>query len=122
MFINFTNHAVSTWSDAQKEAAKEYGDFAEVEFPNVSPYSSADDVKLLAEGCVSEIVSLLPKDEKNAVLCQGEFSLCVAVTEGLKAQGIKVLCACSERQVVESFNGKTNTKTVVFVFVGYREM
>lgn len=122
MFINFTNHSVSTWSNAQKEAAEKYGNTGEIHFPNVSPYDSAEDIKLLADNYVSQIVSLLPKDEDNAVLCQGEFSLCVAVIEKLKARNIKVLCACSERRVVEEFDGEKNLKRSEFHFVGYREM
>lgn len=122
MFINFTNHSVSTWSNAQKRAAEKYGNIREIHFPNVSPYASADDIKLFADNYVSQIVSLLPKDEDNAVLCQGEFSLCIAVIEKLKERNIKVLCACSERRVIENFDGEKNIKKAEFYFVGYREM
>ena len=122
MFINFTNHLTSAWSNKQREAAEQYGKIIEIEFPNVSPYNSSEDVKLLADNYVSQIVKLLPNDEKNAVLCQGEFSLCVAVIEKLKARKIKVLCACSERNVVETFDGEKNTKKSEFRFVGFREM
>lgn len=122
MFINFTNHSVSTWGNAQKEAAEKYGEIKEVSFPDISPYDSADDIKLLADNYVSQIVSLLPDEEDNAVLCQGEFSLCVAVIEKLKAKNIKVLCACSERRVVEEFDGEKNLKRSEFYFTGYREM
>lgn len=122
MFINFTNHLASAWSNKQREAAEQYGKIIEIEFPNVSPYNSSEDVKLLADNYVSQIVKLLPNDEKNAVLCQGEFSLCVAVIEKLKVRKIKVLCACSERNVVEDFDGEKNTKKAEFRFVGFREM
>lgn len=122
MFINFTNHAVPNWSNKQREAAARYGKIMEVKFPDVSPYGSTDDIKTLAEHYVSQIVCLLPDNEDNAVLCQGEFSLCVAVIEKLKAKGVKVLCACSERRVIEEFDGKKNLKKSEFYFVGYREM
>ena len=122
MFINFTNHTVSAWSDKQREEAEQYGEIAEIHFPNVSPYDSADDIKLLADNYVLQIVSLLPDNEENAVLCQGEFSLCVAVIEKLKSRNIKVLCACSKRQVIEEFDGEKNIKKSEFHFVGFREM
>lgn len=122
MFINFTNHTVSIWSDKQREEAEQYGEIAEIHFPNVSPYDSADDIKLLADNYVSKIVPLLPDNEENAVLCQGEFSLCVAVIEKLKSRNIKVLCACSERLVIEEFDGEKNIKKSEFHFVGFREM
>ncbi len=122
MFINFTNHSVSMWSNTQKKDAEKYGEIVEVKFPNVSPHSSTNDIKLYADDCVSQIVNLLPDDEDNAVLCQGEFSLCVAVIEKLKSRNIKVLCACSERQVVEDFDGEKNIKKSEFRFVGFREM
>lgn len=122
MFVNFTNHLASAWNNSQREEAEKYGKIKEIEFPNVSPYSSSEDVKMLAEDYASQIVKLLPNDEENAVLCQGEFSLCFAVTEKLKANNIKVLCACSERKVVEAFDGEKSMKKAEFRFVGFREM
>ena len=36
MFINFTNHASSKWSDAQLQAAKEYGSIVDIQFPSLT--------------------------------------------------------------------------------------
>ena len=56
-----------------------------------------------------------------AVLCQGEFTLAFAVTERLKAAGVVVLAASSDR-VIETEadeNGETR-KVSVFRFTRFR--
>ena len=57
-----------------------------------------------------------------AVLCQGEFTLAFAVTERLKAKGVTVLAASSDRALVteEDENGGTR-KVTVFRFVRFRK-
>lgn len=113
VFVNFTNHSSDTWEEKQLEEAGKYGRIVDLPFPSV--YSEADekDIELLGEKCCEEILKCSPA----AVLCQGEFSLTFFVVARLRANGIKVLTACSERRVVQ--NG--NVKRSVFEFAGFRE-
>ncbi len=122
MFINFTNHPCANWSNVQIEEAKKFGEIKDLPFPAISPYASKSEIQDFAQEYVNNILALLVQYEDNAVLCQGEFSLCVAVIEKLKAKNVKVLCACSERRVVETFDGQKNIKKSEFQFVGFREM
>ena len=46
MFINFTNHTSSKWSDAQLQAAKEYGAIFDIQFPSIEPECTRADIQL----------------------------------------------------------------------------
>ena len=48
MFINFSNHLLSTWTEKQIKAAKEYGELEEIVFPNINPQFTIEQVQMLA--------------------------------------------------------------------------
>ena len=112
-FVNFSNHPSSKWTQEQIRAALEYGDtIADMPFPAVKPSSSEEEIFDLAQKTAGEILAMEP----SAVMCQGEFGLCFAVTQMLLSAGIVVLYACSERKVHE----KENVKSIQFDFVRFR--
>lgn len=112
-FVNFTNHPSENWNADQKHAALKYGSIVDIMFPQVDPKATEADIKALAEKYVSEILKLRPE----AVLCQGEFNLCYVVINMLKAEGVTVVAACSNRVVKDTPEGKISK----FVFVQFRE-
>ena len=116
IFINFTNHPSEKWSKEQWDASLKYGSILDLPFPVVSPLASKEEVEQMAEGYVDQIM----KHSPSAVLCQGEFSLSYSVITKLKAHGILVLAACSERNVQKDPDDP-NKKTVTFKFVQFRE-
>ena len=105
-FVNFSNHPSTQWSDAQLAAARRFGKVLDLPFPSVPPTLDERSVLSLAEQYVDKILQLNP----TAVMCQGEFSLCFAVTRLLQRKEVAVLCACSERVENKS----------EFVFVRFR--
>lgn len=113
VFINFTNHKSYFWCEKQIEEAEKYGTIIDVSFPVVDPFCSSQEINEIGEEYYSKIMEFCPA----AVLCQGEFTLAVNVIRRLKEGGIKVVAACSERNVSEN-NG---TKVSVFEFVQFRE-
>ncbi|GHU34163.1 hypothetical protein FACS1894105_00450 [Clostridia bacterium] len=118
MFVNFTNHPSAKWSGSQLNAAVQYAEIRDVPFPAVPPQASEAYVASLAEEYTKTILSLKPK----AVLCQGEFSLCFAVTAALITNGVDVLCACSERKVTEiTLPSGATEKRIEFEFAGFRK-
>ncbi len=118
MFVNFSNHPSKLWSTPQLEASQEYGDIVDVTFPLVDPLASNKDMDDLALEYCSKILELKPE----AVMVQGEMTLCYRVIHLLKKQNIKVICACSQRVTSESIDENGNTvKKSVFEFVQYRE-
>lgn len=118
MFINFSNHPSIRWSGKQKQAAAGFGEVCDIKFPEVPSMATTEEVARLADRCVGEILRMSP----DCVMCQGEFSLAMAVIERLQAAGVRCVCACSERKVIEEqLDDGTMRKTSVFEFRQFRE-
>jgi hypothetical protein len=117
MFINFSSHPSSKWSTEQLVAASAYGAIQDIAFPNVDPRSAKEEVEALAQSFAAQIIKLSP----TAVLCQGEFTLAYAVGSSLKANGILVVAACSERVSKEISENGVTKKVSEFKFVSFRE-
>lgn len=114
MFVNISNHPVAKWSPAQVAAAG--GIVQDIQFPNVPPTATTGDVAVMAHNLAERV------SDCDTVMVQGEFSLTYAVTRLLRARGVRVVVACTERKVQEiQKDGKTE-KSVVFEFCGFREV
>ena len=117
-FVNFSNPPSARWSKEQLAAAEAYGRVIDEPFPIVPADMDEAGVARLADEAAARILAHRPA----AVLCQGEFTLAFAVTERLKAQGVTVLAASSDR-VIETErdeNGETR-KVSVFRFTRFRK-
>lgn len=127
MFLNYSNHPSATWMKNQLDAARCYGEICDVAFPAVSVTASEKEIENQAE----EQIKVLEKtaEEKGCslnqtvIMCQGEFSLTYAVITRLKKRypECKIVCALSEREVVEEQKEGCSVKTVCFRFCGFRE-
>lgn len=117
MFVNFTNHPSNMWDEAQLEAAHIYGEIEDVMFPDVNPNASTKEVRGSAEVYTDRIIAMKP----DYVLCQGEHCMVYQVVSILKACGIHVGAACSERKSVEEMKEDGVHKSAVFKFVQFRE-
>jgi hypothetical protein len=118
MFVNFSNHPYKTWSSEQLDAARQFGDIADIAFPKVESSADEQAVASLARDYANKIISLSPE----AVLCQGEFTLAYAVIALLISKGIRVLAACSQRTVIDTVAADGSThETAVFKFTRFRE-
>ncbi len=117
VFINFSNHPSARWSPEQTAAAEKYGRIVDEPFPPVPAAIDERGISLMADEAVLRILAKKP----SAVLCQGEFTLAFAVAERLKAEGVKVLAAASDR-VTEETTGEDgeSRKVTVFRFVRFR--
>ena len=113
IFVNLSNHPSSNWDAAQRQAAEQYGTIVDVPFPAVPAEQDENYIEQLGEELVQRVLQYAPR----AVLCQGEFTLAYTVIRKLKKRGVRVLAACSERNVVTH----GNTKQVVFQFERFRE-
>lgn len=118
MFVNLTNHPFRDWTLKQQEAAKEYGEVTDYPFPLVPPEFDKKQVNALAERVTNDILQLSP----DIVCCQGEMTLTYSLVNMLKEHGIKVVAACSERNIIEKkAEGGRIIKTTEFNFVKFRE-
>ncbi len=117
MFLNFSNHPSCLWGQEQTAAAGEFGEIADLPFPQVPAEMSSEDVRRLADQYTAQILSRRP----DCVLCQGEFCLSWNVIVRLKEAGVRVVAACSERMAEEVYGEKGTEKKSVFRFVQLRE-
>lgn len=117
MFLNLTNHPSSKWGEDQTMAAKQYGEIVDVLFPLVKPNATHEEIQALAEELRQSIVVEYDKSIA-AVHIMGELTLCYALIQLFKTDGIKCLASTTERIVTENQDG---TKTSTFKFVQFRE-
>ena len=118
IFVNFTNHPSSNWSEEQKSAVREKynSEIVDVPFPPVSASADESEIKEQASKCVEQICGYAPA----AVMCQGEFGLTYQVVNMLKERGVCVVYSCSERRTVEKKTDSGTVKTSEFSFVRFR--
>jgi len=117
MFINLSNHPLSTWSDEQLAAARTYGELEEIAFPNIDSHLTGAQVRTLATSFVGNILSHYPVEELT-VHVMGEQTFCHHVVSQLKAAGIRCVASTTERTVEDLGDGK---KVAQFSFVRFRE-
>ena len=118
IFINHTDHPPKLWGEEQLVTAGEYGNIVDLEFPVIDLSMDTAAVNELARDTSEFIKKVSPV----AVLCQWESVYVFHLVTMLKAAGIKVLAACSERKVKESRREDGAVEKVSeFVFAGFRE-
>ena len=117
IFINHTNHPAKAWSAAQRAAAAVYGDIVDLPFPLIGPEEDGEAVAARAAATVQDIAACHPA----AVLCQGESTYTYAIVRGLRAYGIPVLAATSDRvlSVTRCPDGSTEKRSR-FEFIRFR--
>ena len=117
LFINLSNHPSSTWQPAQLEAARQYGEIIDIDFPTVDALCEPERVDHLANQYAQDIIN------RGAPRCitahvMGEMTLTFRIVELLKAQGIRCVASTTERIVT---NLTDNRKETQFSFVQFRE-
>ena len=117
LFTNLSNHPSSTWQPAQLEAARQYGEIIDIDFPAVDALCSQEKINLLANQYAQNIIN------RGVPTCitvhvMGEMTLTFRLVELLKAQGICCVASTTERIVNTLPDGKKET---LFSFVQFRE-
>ena len=116
-FINHTNHPSDRWDEPQRRAAEVYGVVRDLPFPAIPASWGEAEVMQRAEENARAIIAFHPA----AVLVQGEFTYTYALVTLLKAAGLIVLSACSERHVKgHSAESGAIVRTSQFVFCRFR--
>ncbi len=115
-FINLSNHISTNWSEAQINAAREYGEIIDYPFPGVSVEWDEVTIDKMSDEIVGKVISMKPK----AVMCQGEFTMCFNIVRKLLKKGVCVVSACSERNCEEVMEGGVSKKIMYFEFVRFR--
>ena len=147
MLINLSNHPSGSWSDAQRAAAMDqYGEVKDMDFPNIPPTWTHEQVETCAWNYWAEISFQLEGQAKNhpdncpqpfgtlgglgcvcpqnAVHLMGETSFVVAFARYWDEftggpLNLNMICSTTERIVTQLPDG---TKQSAFRFVGFRVM
>ena len=117
IFINFSNHPITQWSEQQLLAAREYGNLEDEPFPNIGADVDKDDISRI----VQEYADIFYEKSRNAELSihiMGEMTFTYELINQLKLFGIRCLASTSIRSAVDNEDG---TKTSMFKFVRFRE-
>lgn len=118
VFINLSNHPSGKWDEKQLAEAGRYGELRDMVFPGVPADSTETEVDEMADQLVEAVLQQKP----DCVMCQGEFTLTYRIVERLKARGVLVVAACSERRVCEQVQADgTVEKISVFQFCRFRQ-
>lgn len=118
MIINFSNHPSEHWGIGQKREAEKWGEIIDIPFPEVNPKAG----ELIIIEMAKKITDQIMEYEPDAVMCQGEFTLCFAVIQRLRERGVKVVAACSGRRIIEETDESgCSEKRVIFEFERFRE-
>ena len=121
MFFNVSNHPLSEWDEEQRSAAEVYGEIKTLPFPTIA--ADADEGEICHQSGQYFIdIMELGAGKGDAALVQGEFTFTYNLVHRLKDAGLKVVAACSERDVTMTVNDKGETvKNVRFKFRRFRE-
>lgn len=118
MLLNLTNHPSTLWSVKQRIAAAAYGEVQDLPFPLISPADDGAHIDELVDAYEKQIAEI----GADTVLLQGEFVFTYRLTVRLKARGVRVLAAVSERCTTETQTSDGRTvKQSEFRFYGFRE-
>lgn len=109
ILINFSNHPSHLWLDEQLEAAKQYGEIIDMEFPIIDPKEDETYIKKLAKDYYNSICNKYQEFDIT-VHIMGEVTFCFYLINMLKACNINCIASSTNRNVVESENGMKHVK------------
>ena len=114
MLLNLTNHPSSDWAEKQYNHAIElYKEVVDLQFPQINPNATSDEVELLVEDYENRIRKINPM----AVHLMGELVFTFRLVKKLQKIGMACVASTTKRNTIEN-NG---LKTSVFEFVQFRE-
>ena len=118
LFINYSNHPISTWSEKQILAAKKYASkMVDLPFYSIDPNIDEEDVENIANSEVRKIMDIA-NGYDAVVHLMGEQTLSFSLIMKLKGKGIRCVASTTER---ETWDSGGNKRVVAFEFVRFRE-
>lgn len=122
LFINYSNHPTSKWSEEQLNAAKEMADrVVDESFPQINPEATEFDVIDLAKSEINRLFQTYSGYDEFVIHIAGEMTFTAYfVSQINKWWAADAICITSttKRDVVENSDG---SKTVKFGFVRFRQ-
>lgn len=117
MLINLSNHPSSKWDSGQLGAAAEFGEIADMPFPDIDANGDEIYIENLADEYVNKIRQA-SEGKRATVHLMGEMTFTFALLSKLQAAGITCIASTSRRMVVDD---KPGHREVTFQFVRFRK-
>lgn len=117
LFINLSNHPVAEWGEAQKTAAKQFGEAIDMPFPAIDATSDINAIIALANEHLLK-VQQLASPLNATVHLMGEQTFCYSLLKRLQRAGYKCVASTTKRSVITNGN---NERIVSFCFDRFRE-
>lgn len=118
MLINLTNHPFEKWSDAQKQAAMQFGECIDLPFPFVDPMADKTDIDQLTDQYLQKILEMAQDEDTEIVVhLMGEISFVYTLLEKLRVCNILSVLSTTERVSVDLGDGE---RVIKFNFVRFR--
>ena len=111
MIVNLSNHPSSSWSDKQLQAASEYGEIVDLQFPQIHPDATLGSVKRIARTYKDKILKLNP----DVLHIQGEQVFVFILVNWMRELGIRCVASTSKRIKVKTKATRANRE-----FGGFR--
>jgi len=120
MLINLSNHPASTWGEAQRAAARIYGEIEDWAFPLIPPEWDESQVASLAKTYAERLIQRLKEAGQgcHAVHVMGEMTFTCTLVRLLQQAGITCLASTSQRIVEE--DPASGKKIAYFRFERFR--
>ena len=118
LLVNLSNHPYAGWSQAQKDAARDYGECVDVPFPSVDPSASNAEMESSVAEYEARIMAYADKCSVLTVHVMGEMTFCFSLVGRLKARGIRCIASCAKREVEEMDDERIKS---VYNFIRFRE-
>lgn len=119
LFLNFSNHHSSKWSDAQIHAAEALGEIVDWAFPIIDPSCTEDQISSLANDYYKKIVDLCPDPANITIHLMGEMNFCFTLISKLTSHNYKCVASTTQRIVEDRADGVKETKFQFVQFRGY---
>jgi hypothetical protein len=122
LFINYSNHPTSKWSEGQLNAAKEMADrVVDEPFPQINPEATEFDIVDLVKSEINRLFQTYSGYDEFVIHIAGEMTfVAYFVSQINKWWAANAICITSttKRDVMENSDG---SKTVKFGFVRFRQ-
>lgn len=116
-FVNLSNHPSAYWSKEQKKAALSFGEIEDMEFPDVAPDASEEDIAEKA-GRITQAICKKAETQHVTVHVMGEMTLVFAIVSRLQAVGIECVASTTQRKAEVRADG---SKYSEFKFQRFRK-
>lgn len=98
MFVNLSNHPSDHWGQKQRQAAGEFGEIVDMDFPSIDPAWSTTEVTECARKYYEQCIDIIGNRKRtSAIHLTGEPVFCFMLAQMLLRDGYVCLSSTTRR-------------------------